>query len=109
MHKKFNVLLAAVSITAAGLVTAGTAPAYATATSLSGCSAYVSATDAHKAVGWCNSGTGDWWVHAYCAGPGAVYGPYTGTKGGRHRPTEQASVFSCGSGAYPVTLSITHT
>ncbi|MFC9330017.1 hypothetical protein [Kitasatospora sp. NPDC057015] len=93
-----------------GLVSAGTmlaaAPAAQAAVGPEGCTAYVSHTDEHTAVGWCARGNGTWYVKAKCAGPGRVNGPYVGSQGKRSMGREQASTVNCGTSGWPIEMSV---
>ncbi|MFB6990267.1 hypothetical protein ACFC0C_28420 [Streptomyces sp. NPDC056178] len=103
--KKFSTTASAIGLLAAG-VTFGVAPSAQAAIGPSGCSAYVSTTNSHVAVGWCNSGNGTWNVQAWCGGPGGANGPYKGTPGRRSGGTEQAATLNCGSSGYPYSMSV---
>lgn len=103
--KKFVTTTSASGLLAAGVLLGATGAAQAAPGGPSGCTAYVSQTDNHTAVGWCRSGSGTWNVQAMCAGPGSTHGPYKGDPGYRTRGTEKAATLNCGGG-YPTNLKV---
>ncbi|MFC8125761.1 hypothetical protein [Streptomyces sp. NPDC057302] len=68
----------------------------------SNCRAWT-ADNGHRAVGLCQSGSGEFRVRGVCA---ALQGsaPFYGTKGYRNGTTEQASIWDCGSGGWAENL-----
>ncbi|MBL1083922.1 hypothetical protein JK359_18430 [Streptomyces actinomycinicus] len=104
--KRFATAASTIGLLGAG-VTLGIAPsAQAVPGGPTGCTAYVSHTNEHVAVGWCRSGSGTWNVQAYCGGPGGARGPYKGTEGYRTRGMEKAATLNCGSSGFPYNMKV---
>jgi hypothetical protein len=94
-------------LSCAAIITGAGTAAAAPAVGPTQCSAYVSGTNDHLAVGWCNLGNGTWYVQTNCATQqGGVEGPYKGIQGYRKLSTEKASTFNCGTGGIPVDLKV---
>lgn len=72
--KKFGTTASAIGLLTAGM-TFGIAPSAQAAVGPTGCTAYVSHTNDHVAVGACRSGNGTWNVQAWCGGPGGARAP----------------------------------
>ncbi|MFD9488735.1 hypothetical protein [Streptomyces sp. NPDC059991] len=103
--KRLGGIASAVGLLAAGVML-GVAPTANAAVGPSGCSAYVSHTNDHVAVGWCSHGNGTWYVQAKCGGPGRVNGPYKGDQGYRKLSREKASTLNCGTSGYPLEMKV---
>ncbi|MFD7226612.1 hypothetical protein [Streptomyces sp. NPDC059881] len=103
--KKFVTTASAIGLLTAGM-TFGIAPSAQAAVGPTGCTAYVSHTNDHVAVGACRSGNGTWNVQAWCGGPGGARGPYKGTPGYRTRGVEKMATINCGSSGYPYNMKV---